>query len=142
MSIISTVEARGTIGYIAPDVFSINFGVVLHKSDIYSYRLMVLEMAGARNNVNTGAGNSSGMYFPQWIYKRIELGQDLELTGIMTEEENENIRRMILVGLWCIQTNPSYRTSMNKVIQMLEANTKPLQIPPRPFASSSPPKYR
>lgn len=57
------MEARGTMGYKAPDVFSRNLGVVSHKSDAYSYGMMILEMVGAKKNVNTGAGNSSDIYF-------------------------------------------------------------------------------
>ncbi|ESQ47233.1 hypothetical protein EUTSA_v10028225mg [Eutrema salsugineum] len=48
-SIISMLDARGTAGYIAPEVFSPNFGGVSHKSDVYSYGMVVLEMIGARN---------------------------------------------------------------------------------------------
>ena len=40
--------ARGTIGYIAPEVFCRNFGGVSYKSDVYSYGMMVLEMVGER----------------------------------------------------------------------------------------------
>uniref|UniRef100_A0A0D3CQ17 non-specific serine/threonine protein kinase n=1 Tax=Brassica oleracea var. oleracea TaxID=109376 RepID=A0A0D3CQ17_BRAOL len=39
-SIISMLDARGTAGYIAPEVFSKNFGVVSHKSDVYSYGMV------------------------------------------------------------------------------------------------------
>ncbi|GMN30304.1 hypothetical protein TIFTF001_041434 [Ficus carica] len=35
---------RGTIGYIAPEVASRSFGGILHKSDVYSYGMMILEM--------------------------------------------------------------------------------------------------
>ncbi|XP_073117557.1 LEAF RUST 10 DISEASE-RESISTANCEUS RECEPTOR-LIKE PROTEIN KINASE-like 2.7 isoform X2 [Elaeis guineensis] len=50
-SILSVTCARGTIGFIAPEVFSRNFGVVSTKSDVYSYGMMVLEMVGGRKNV-------------------------------------------------------------------------------------------
>ncbi|CAA3008018.1 rust resistance kinase Lr10-like [Olea europaea subsp. europaea] len=36
-SVVTMTAARGTIGYIAPEVFSRNFGNVSYKSDIYSY---------------------------------------------------------------------------------------------------------
>ncbi|VVA93322.1 unnamed protein product [Arabis nemorensis] len=48
-SSISMLDARGTIGYIAPEVFSKSFGGASHKSDVYSYGMVVLEMIGARN---------------------------------------------------------------------------------------------
>ncbi|CAL5372023.1 unnamed protein product [Camellia sinensis] len=98
-SIVSMVGARGTIGYIAPEVFSRNFGGVSHKSDVYSYGMMVLEMVGGRRNVNVAVDHTSEIYFPHWIYKRLEQDEDLGLHGDMTTEEGEITRKMILVGL-------------------------------------------
>ncbi|CAN0898189.1 Rust resistance kinase Lr10 [Linum grandiflorum] len=40
--------ARGTIGYIAPKVFSRNFGSVSYKADVYSFVMLLLEMVGGR----------------------------------------------------------------------------------------------
>ncbi|KAM0855409.1 hypothetical protein ACQ4PT_049773 [Festuca glaucescens] len=51
--------ARGTIGFIAPEVHSRTFGVVSTKSDVYSYGMMLLEMVGGRKNVNSMAQKSS-----------------------------------------------------------------------------------
>ena len=48
-SILSIAEARGTIGFIAPEVFSRGFGVVSTKSDVYSYGMMLLEMVGGKD---------------------------------------------------------------------------------------------
>ncbi|XP_029125430.1 rust resistance kinase Lr10-like [Cajanus cajan] len=39
-STISMLVARGTVGYIAPELFCRNFGGVSHKSDVYSYGMM------------------------------------------------------------------------------------------------------
>ncbi|XP_044493623.1 PR5-like receptor kinase [Mangifera indica] len=135
-SIVSMAVARGTIGYIAPEVFSRNFGEVSHKSDVYSYGMMVLEMTGGRQNKNVQVDNSSEIYFPHWIYKRLEEDEELGLDGISNEEDKNYIRKMMIVSLWCIQTKPSDRPTMSRVIDMLESNLDMLQIPPRPFLTS------
>lgn len=43
--------ARGTLGYIAPEVFSRNFGNVSYKSDVYSFGMLFLEMVGGRRRL-------------------------------------------------------------------------------------------
>ncbi|KAH0678018.1 hypothetical protein KY285_025819 [Solanum tuberosum] len=136
-SIVSMLGARGTIGYIAPEIVCRNLGGVSHKSDIYSYGMMVLEMVGGRKNVDVGVDRTSEIYFPHWLYRRIELDEELQLIGIMNEEEKECARKMVMASLWCIQTDPSSRPSMSKVVEMLEGNLDFLQIPPKPYLYSS-----
>ncbi|KAL0695433.1 hypothetical protein Bca4012_062613 [Brassica carinata] len=51
----------------------------------------------------------------------------------ITKEEERIAKKMMLVGLWCIQTNPSDRPPMIKVIEMLEGNLEDLQVPPKPL---------
>lgn len=135
-SLVSMTGPRGTIGYIAPEVFSRNFGGVSHKSDVYSYGMMVLEFVGGRKNVNVQVDNSSEIYFPHWIYKRLELDEELGLKRILDEGDQVKARKMIIVSLWCIQTDPSNRPAMSKVIEMLEGNLDSLQVPPKPFLGS------
>ncbi|KAM4084395.1 hypothetical protein ACB094_08G128900 [Castanea mollissima] len=137
-SIISMVGARGTIGYIAPEVFSRTFGGISHKSDVYSYGMMVLEMVGGRKNVDVTVGFSSQIYFPHWIYKHLELNDELGLLHLSKEGDEESARKMIIVSLWCIQTDPSNRPSMTRVVEMLEGSLNSLQIPPKPFLFSPP----
>ena len=57
------VGMRGTIGYIAPEVFNRSYGAVSNKSDVYSYGMMVLGMVGARKQIDVGIDTSSN-YFP------------------------------------------------------------------------------
>lgn len=133
---ISTMEARGTIGYIAPEVFCRNFGGVSHKSDVYSFGMMVIDMVCGRTNTSADVQHSSELYFPEWIYNQLEVEQGTALQGIMNDEENKMQRKIILVGLWCIQNFPSNRPSMNKVIEMLEGSLEALQMPPKPDLSS------
>ncbi|KAK6152868.1 hypothetical protein DH2020_012507 [Rehmannia glutinosa] len=64
-SLLSVIGMSGTIGYIAPKMFSRNFGVVLHKLDVYSYGMMVLEMDGANKFTNPSDR--------PWISKVVEM---------------------------------------------------------------------
>ncbi|EHA8590300.1 rust resistance kinase Lr10-like [Cocos nucifera] len=135
-SIISMVRARGTVGYIAPEVFSKKSRGVSSKSNVYSYGMVLLEMVGGRRNVEVQVDNTSEIYFPHWIYKHLHLDENLNAFQAMTRVEEEISRRMILVGLWCIQTKPTDRPSMTKVLDMLEGRIIDLQIPPMPVLFS------
>ncbi|CAL0313839.1 unnamed protein product [Lupinus luteus] len=136
---VSMSNARGTIGYVAPEVWNRSFGGVSHKSDVYSYGMMLLEMVGGQRNIEVEASGSSELYFPHLvIYKKLELGSDLGLEGMMSIEENEVAKRMTMVGLWCIQTFPSDRPTISRVINMLEGSMDSLEMPPKPVISSPP----
>ena len=136
VSKISMIGARGTVGYIAPEVFCRSFGGVTYKSDVYSYGMMVLEMVGQSKDFDMGSLETNEMYFPDWFYMYLEPGKISTLHGGTTKEEEEIAEKMILVGLWCIQTIPSHRPSMTKVVEMFEGSLQSLQIPPRPSFSS------
>ena len=56
------VSARGTTRYIAPEVFCRSFGGFSHKSDVYSYEMMVLEMVGGRKDIDINVDFTSEIY--------------------------------------------------------------------------------
>ncbi|WRX19260.1 Protein kinase domain - like 10 [Theobroma cacao] len=58
-SAVSKTAARGTMGYIAPEVLSRNFGNVSYKSDVYSFGMLLLEMVGGRKNIDVTVENTS-----------------------------------------------------------------------------------
>ncbi|XP_040376897.1 LEAF RUST 10 DISEASE-RESISTANCE LOCUS RECEPTOR-LIKE PROTEIN KINASE-like 2.1 [Oryza brachyantha] len=132
-SILSMAEARGTIGFIAPEVFSRGFGVVSTKSDVYSYGMMLLEMIKGMKNLKGIADNLTETFFPQWVYDRLASEMQRCKVAIGTEEV---ARKMTIVGLWCIQMTPETRPSMSRVIEMLERSISELEMPPRPFLCS------
>ncbi|XP_074308313.1 LEAF RUST 10 DISEASE-RESISTANCE LOCUS RECEPTOR-LIKE PROTEIN KINASE-like 2.4 [Silene latifolia] len=137
-SLISMSEARGTIGYIAPEVFLKSFGGVSYKSDVYSYGMLVLEMVGCRRKVYLEGEISSEQSFPDWIYRQLEAGdeENEEESGLI-HEEMEMQRKMIVVSLWCVKTNPSSRPPMSKVVEMLEGTPESLQVPRAASLSAS-----
>ena len=43
----------------------------------------------------------------------------------------EVVRKLVIVGLWCIRLSPQDRPTMSKVVEMLEKTpTADLQLPP------------
>ncbi|TYI41777.1 hypothetical protein ES332_A01G049200v1 [Gossypium tomentosum] len=116
-SIVSLTTARGTIGYIAPELVYKNLGGISYKADVYSFGMLVMEMVGRRKNFNAFVDHTSQKYFPSWIYDQLDQGED----------------RMIITAFWCIQLLPSDRPSMNKVLKMLESNVELLEMPLKPF---------
>ncbi|KAM1401098.1 hypothetical protein ACFX2F_028291 [Malus domestica] len=130
-SIVSLTAARGTMGYIAPELFYKNIGGVSYKADVYSFGMLLMEMASRRKNWKATVEHSSQIFFPLWVYDQYIVGNDLEMDNV-TEEEKKVIRKMVITALWCIQMKPSDRPSMSKVIEMLGGNVECLQMPLRP----------
>ena len=134
-SIVSLTAARGTLGYIAPELFYRNIGGISYKADVYSFGMLLMEMAGRRKNLNAFAEHSSQIYLPTWIYDQLHDEKEIEMEDA-TEEEKKMIKKVIIVALWCIQMKPSDRPSMNNVLKMLEGEVEYLQMPPKPSLSS------
>ncbi|CAL8120082.1 unnamed protein product [Prunus armeniaca] len=135
-SAISMTTVRGTMGYIAPEVFSRNFGSVSYKSDVYSFGMLLLEMVGGRKNFKVMEDSTSQVCFPEWIYNLLEQGDDLRI-HIEDEGDAKLAKKLAIVGLWCVQWHPIDRPPMKVVVQMLEREGDNLTIPPNPFCSTS-----
>ncbi|XP_028787997.1 cysteine-rich receptor-like protein kinase 2 [Neltuma alba] len=131
-SIVTLTAARGTIGYMAPELFYKNIGGVSYKADVYSFGMLLMEMASRRKNLNPHVEHSSQLYFPLWIYDQFDEEKDIEIEDL-TKDEKDLAKKMFIVALWCIQLKPTDRPSMSKVIEMLEADdVQSLEMPPKP----------
>nr|GME02129.1 rust resistance kinase Lr10-like [Ipomoea batatas] len=81
------------------------------------------------------------------LYRIISLKKrkhkDQEMKGkeisihIEKEIDRKIVKKVTVVGLWCVQWNPADRPSMKVVIQMLEGENVPA-MPPNPFDSPEP----
>ncbi|CAI8605631.1 unnamed protein product [Vicia faba] len=135
-SVVSMTAAKGTLGYMAPEVFSRNFGNVSYKSDIYSYGMLLLEMVGGRKNTkkNDDEENIQIMY-PEWIHNLLE-GGDIQIS-VDEESDFKIARKIAIVGLWCIQWHPLHRPTMKTVLQMLQGERDKLKVPSNPFGPTT-----
>ncbi|KAL8119701.1 hypothetical protein AgCh_016982 [Apium graveolens] len=131
-SIVTMTAARGTLGYMAPELFYKNIGGVSMKADVYSFGMLLMEMAGKRKNINPLKDEISQIYFPSWIYDQISKGKEIEIEDA-TENEKMLVKKMIIVAMWCIQMKPAERPSMHEVIGMLEGDLELLVMPPKPL---------
>lgn len=136
-SIVTLTAARGTMGYIAPELYSRNFGAISYKSDVYSFGILVLEMVSGRRNLDPSIETQHEVYFPEWIYEKVFTGQQLTVGMEMTQVEKNRVRQLAIVALWCIQWNPRNRPSTTQVVNMLTGRLQDLQMPPKPFFSSA-----
>ncbi|XP_027337170.1 rust resistance kinase Lr10-like [Abrus precatorius] len=136
-SIVSMTTARGTLGYIAPEVFSRKFGNVSYKADVYSYGMMLLETVGGRKITEDLEENISHVYYPEWIHNLLEEREEKRI-HIDYEGDEKIAKKLAIVGLWCIQWHAMDRLSMQVVVQMLEGDINRSSMPPNPFASAGP----
>ncbi|XP_019189044.1 PREDICTED: rust resistance kinase Lr10-like [Ipomoea nil] len=133
----SLTAVRGTMGYMAPELFYRNIGAISHKADVYSFGMLIMEMAGRRKNFNPLAEQKSQIYFPTWVYEQLLKDEKgiIDMGDSSSWEENRLVKKMIMVALWCIQMKPEERPSMNKVVEMLEGEVEGVEMPPKPFLS-------
>ena len=101
------------------------------KFDIYSFGMVVLEIVCRRRSIEMNVSSADEILLSSWVYKCFAEGQ---LNRVVREDEVVEwkiMERMVKVGLWCVQDNPSLRPSIKNVILMLEG-LKDIPIPPSP----------
>ncbi|XP_051121552.1 LEAF RUST 10 DISEASE-RESISTANCE LOCUS RECEPTOR-LIKE PROTEIN KINASE-like 2.2 isoform X1 [Andrographis paniculata] len=117
-------------GYAAPELFYKHVGDVSCKADVYSFGMVMMEMAGKLRVLKSGETD-----FPLSIYERLNKGKRMEIDG-GDEEEEMRMKRMVMVALRCVQIRPQDRPSMNEVVGMFDEQIESLQLPPNPFRAS------
>ncbi|EFJ21866.1 hypothetical protein SELMODRAFT_15896, partial [Selaginella moellendorffii] len=135
---------RGTPGYLAPEWLL--HSVATKKCDVYSYGMVLLELIGGRRNLSKLGGHGGEdcceapmdeeeqalwWYFPAWVVARVSKREFLKVvdTRIRDSVDEDEVKSMLQVALWCIQDNPSQRPPMDTVVQMLEGRKEILEPP-------------
>ncbi|XP_043721537.1 G-type lectin S-receptor-like serine/threonine-protein kinase LECRK3 [Telopea speciosissima] len=118
---------RGTRGYVAPE-WHWNMPITV-KVDVYSFGVVLLEIICCRKNLDTHAPDHE-IVLVNWAYDCFERGE-LSLLNADADLDKKTFERIVKVGLWCIQDEPSLRPPIKKVVLMLEG-TVDIPVPPSP----------
>ncbi|EOA33262.1 hypothetical protein CARUB_v10022206mg [Capsella rubella] len=127
----NTFKISGTYGYMAPE-YALH-GLLSVKSDVFSYGVLVLEIASGRKNQNPRLGQERADLL-NYAWKMYQEGKILELVdqslaGVYNRDEAATC---FLIGLLCCQQITSKRPEMNMVHQMLSSDSFDLPKPGRP----------
>ncbi|KAL2342035.1 hypothetical protein Fmac_009975 [Flemingia macrophylla] len=114
-----TTLIAGTRGYIAPEY--VTTGKSYKESDIYSFGVVLLEIACGRKAIDLNAKEGQ-VTIVEWVWEMYELGvlhkvADPKLCG---KFDDEQLERLVATGLWCAHPNYRFRPSVMQVIQILK----------------------
>ncbi|KAH6815582.1 cysteine-rich RLK protein 3 [Perilla frutescens var. frutescens] len=128
---ISTAVA-GTLGYMAPEY--IVRGKLTEKADVYSFGVLVMEVAtGTRNNALSH--NSHSILHKVWnLYRSGNVVEAVD-PSIKGKFPEEGASRLLQIGLICVQANPELRPSMSMVVKILTGDQEIPRPTQPPFLS-------
>ncbi|KAE8008299.1 hypothetical protein FH972_004821 [Carpinus fangiana] len=114
-----TTALAGTMGYMSPEC--VISGKASKESDIYSFGIVALEIACGRKAIETKAKEDE-IILLEWVWELYERGKlldaaDAKLCGEFDEQQME---RLMTVGLWCGHPDYNLRPSIRKAFNVLD----------------------
>ncbi|KAG6711128.1 hypothetical protein I3842_05G037900 [Carya illinoinensis] len=134
-----TTAVAGTMGYMAPEC--IISGRASKESDIYSFGIVLLEIACGRKPVETERRQDE-VSLVEWVWQLYGMGKlvdaaDPRLCGDFDEQQLE---RLMIAGLWCAHPDYNLRPSIRKVVHVLSSEgSLPVLAPEMPLLTYLPP---
>lgn len=135
-----TTALAGTMGYMAPEY--VVTGKASKESDVYSFGVVALEIACGRKPIKHNVQESQ-IIMVEWVWDLYGMGKlleaaDLKLCGEFNEQEME---RLMVIGLWCAHPDSKLRPSIRQAIQVLNFEASlprlPLEMPVATYLSPS-----
>ncbi|KAI0507746.1 hypothetical protein KFK09_013874 [Dendrobium nobile] len=119
---------RGTWWYQAPEWRKEASEPVSPKVDVYSFGVLLLELITCRRRF-LGEPVNDCIILSELAYKCL-----MESTFELLVPEGEDVdkvelKKMVMVALWCVQKEPGHRKSMKEVVRMLGGKTS-IAFPP------------
>ncbi|KAK8966939.1 G-type lectin S-receptor-like serine/threonine-protein kinase RLK1 [Platanthera guangdongensis] len=122
---------KGTPWYQAPEWMNGVRELATPKVDVYSYGVLLLELITCRKYFEREAVD--GHYHLSGWAKKCLMESTLERMLPENKEEEkvdeEELKKMVMVALWCVQKDPGNRKSMKEVVRML-GGKKSIPLPP------------
>ncbi|KAF8660833.1 hypothetical protein HU200_057422 [Digitaria exilis] len=122
--------AAGTIGYLAPEY--LQMGKATDKSDIYSYGVVLLEICTGKRPIEREAPCSMNMLnVVDWVWNLHSKGRILDAADpyLSGQYDNEQMKRLLLLGLSCVNPFSEERPVMRTVLGILKGKNELLPVP-------------
>uniref|UniRef100_A0A0A0LMQ8 Protein kinase domain-containing protein n=1 Tax=Cucumis sativus TaxID=3659 RepID=A0A0A0LMQ8_CUCSA len=123
-------------GYMAPEYLA--YGQLSEKADVYSFGVLLLEIVtGWQYSGIQVSGNIESLVTVIWRHFQagtIErlFDPSLNLQNHYNKKVQDEVVRVVHIGLLCIQEIPSLRPTMSKVLRMLTMEEEHLPPPTKP----------
>ncbi|KAJ7982029.1 putative LRR receptor-like kinase [Quillaja saponaria] len=125
-----STRVAGTIGYLAPE-YAMR-GHLTEKADVFSFGVVALEIVSGRPNSDSSLEGEK-MYLLEWAWQLHENNQVIELVDpLISEFDQEEVKRVVGISLLCTQTSPTLRPSMSRVVAMLSGDIEVGVVTNRP----------
>ncbi|KAK9077174.1 hypothetical protein SSX86_005510 [Deinandra increscens subsp. villosa] len=130
-----TTILAGTLGYMAPEC--VVTGRATKESDVFSFGVVALEIACGRKVIDYMAQEKK-IRLLEWVWELYGKGALLEAVdpSLGPGFEEEEITRLMIIGLWCVHPDSKLRPSMREAIKVLNSEASLPILPSKmPIAS-------
>ncbi|KAJ7946800.1 Receptor lectin kinase, partial [Quillaja saponaria] len=123
-----TTVLAGTMGYMAPECSTTYRSS--KESDVYSFGVVALEIACGRKPVNPRAEENQ-IVMVEWVWELYGSGKILEAADprLSKDFDEQQMKCLVVLGLWCAHPDPSFRPSIRHAIQVLNFETPLPELP-------------
>ncbi|KAJ9552196.1 hypothetical protein OSB04_016241 [Centaurea solstitialis] len=113
-----TTMLAGTLGYLAPECVAT--GKASKESDVFSFGVVALEIACGRKAINYEAEEKQ-VRLVEWVWELYGTRTLLEAVDSRMGPDflEDEMKRLMVVGLWCANPDSKLRPSMRQAIQVL-----------------------
>jgi serine/threonine protein kinase len=117
-----TTKVKGTLGYLAPEYAML--GKASESCDVFSFGILLLELASGKKPIEK-LNPTTKLTITEWALplacdKKFKEIADSKLKDSFVEDE---LKRMVLVGLLCSQNNKEQRPIMSEVVDLLKGES-------------------
>ncbi|KAD4179294.1 hypothetical protein E3N88_27885 [Mikania micrantha] len=130
-----TTMLAGTLGYMAPECLLT--GRATKESDVFSFGVVALEIACGRKPIEYKSQEKQ-VRLIEWVWELYGSGTLLEAVdpSLGSDFEEKEVKRLMIVGLWCVHPDSEHRPSMRQAIKVLNSEASVPLLPTKmPVAS-------